>query len=96
MHYSLPPDCSHQSPDTLSSHSRWECFRVKFSSDLQEASRSRGPTPCRHPQTSVMTRPWMAVGNARKVAKRLELVLPGEWTLDEARMLSEGARIRVI
>jgi hypothetical protein len=38
----------------------------------------------------------MAVGNARKVAKRLELVLPGEWTLDEARMLSEGARIRVI
>jgi hypothetical protein len=39
---------------------------------------------------------WIAAGNARKVEKRLELVLPGEWTVDEARMLSEGVRIRVI
>jgi hypothetical protein len=37
-----------------------------------------------------------AAGNARKVEKRLELVLPGEWTVDEACMLSEGVRIRVI
>ncbi len=33
---------------------------------------------------------------AREVEKRLEPVLPGEWTLDEARMLSEGVRIRVL
>jgi hypothetical protein len=39
---------------------------------------------------------WIAAGNARKVEKRLELVLPGEWTTDEARMLSEGVRIRVL
>jgi hypothetical protein len=43
-----------------------------------------------------MTRPWIAVGNARKVAKRLELVLPGEWTVDETRMLTQGVRIRVL
>jgi len=39
---------------------------------------------------------WIAAGNARKVEKRLELVLPGEWTVDETRMLSEGVRIRVL
>jgi len=39
---------------------------------------------------------WIAAGNARKVEKRLELVLPGEWTVDEACMLSEGVRIRVL
>jgi hypothetical protein len=39
---------------------------------------------------------WIAAGNARKVEKRLELVLPGEWTANEARMLSEGVRIRVL
>jgi len=39
---------------------------------------------------------WIAVGNARKVEKRLALVLAGEWTVDETRMLSEGVRIRVL
>ncbi|MCX6094524.1 MAG: hypothetical protein NTY63_06890 [Candidatus Bipolaricaulota bacterium] len=39
---------------------------------------------------------WIAAGNARKVEKRLELVLSGDWTTDEARMLSEGVRIRVV
>jgi hypothetical protein len=39
---------------------------------------------------------WIAAGNARKVEKRLELVIPGQWTLDETRMLAEGVRIRVI
>ncbi len=39
---------------------------------------------------------WIAASNARKVEKRLELVLPGGWTGDEARMLSEGVRIRVL
>lgn len=39
---------------------------------------------------------WIAAGNTRKVEKRLELTLSGEWTTDEARMLSEGVRIRVI
>ena len=39
---------------------------------------------------------WPAVGNARKVEKRLELVNPGEWALDETRMLSEGVRICVL
>jgi hypothetical protein len=34
--------------------------------------------------------------NACRVEKRLELVLPGEWTVDEAHMLSEGVRIRVL
>jgi hypothetical protein len=39
---------------------------------------------------------WIAASNARKVEKRLELVLPGEWMLDEARMLSEGVQIRLL
>jgi len=33
---------------------------------------------------------------ALKVEKRLELVLPDEWTIDEARMLSEGVRLRIL
>lgn len=39
---------------------------------------------------------WIAAGNARKVEKRLELALSGDWTTDEARMLSEGVRIRTL
>jgi len=39
---------------------------------------------------------WIAAGNARKVEKRLELTLAGDWTTDEARMLAEGIRIRVV
>lgn len=35
-------------------------------------------------------------GNARKVEKRLELTPSGDWTTDEARMLPEGVRIRVV
>ncbi len=38
---------------------------------------------------------WIAAGNARKVEKRLELTLSGDWTTDEADMLAEGVRIRV-
>lgn len=47
------------------------------------------------PYTPVLAS-WIAVGNARKVDKRLELTLSGDWTTDEARMLSEGVRIRVV
>jgi hypothetical protein len=39
---------------------------------------------------------WIADGNARKVEKRLELVLSGEWWADETFMLSQGVRIRVL
>lgn len=39
---------------------------------------------------------WIAAGNARTVERRLELVLPGRWTTDEAQMLAEGVRIRVL
>jgi hypothetical protein len=39
---------------------------------------------------------WIAAGNVRKVERRLELVVTGDWTSDEARMLSEGIRIRVL
>jgi len=39
---------------------------------------------------------WIAAGNARKVEKRLELTLAGDWTTDEARMLAECVRIRVV
>ena len=39
---------------------------------------------------------WLAAGNARKVETRLLLVLTGDWTTDEARMLSEAVTIRVL
>jgi hypothetical protein len=39
---------------------------------------------------------WIAAGNARKVEKRLELVLTSAWWADEMFMLSEGVRIRVL
>jgi hypothetical protein len=37
----------------------------------------------------------IASGNTRKVEKRLELTLSGDWATNEAKMLSEGVGIRV-
>ena len=60
------------------------------------SQRLRSPSADCGRKTLTSAHPWIAAANARKVEKLLELTLSGEWTTEEARMLSECVRIRVL